>query len=95
MVFSIDLYVERRCEVFEKLTRADLEPFRASGSNPEYAEFVGSLRKGEGGRVVVAKAGVGRQTVKNRLKSAATSVGQEIRFVRSATDEVVFEVVAK
>jgi hypothetical protein len=79
--------------MFQRLTAADLARHRAVGSNPEYVEFLTGLTPGEGGRINAADAGVGRQTVKNRLNSAAAATGVKIKFVRSSADTVVFEVV--
>ena len=81
--------------MFEKMSRMDLERFRATGSFPDYVAFLGDMRKGDGGRIDVASAGVGRQTVKNRLKISAEALGLQVKFVRSKPTDVVFEVVAK
>ena len=81
--------------MFEKLTATELERVQATASFPEYFEFVSDLRTGQGGRVDVAKAGVSRQTVKNRVQRSAEAAGAEIRFIRSGMDSVVFEVVGK
>ena len=81
--------------MFQKLSRADLDLRRATSRFPEYVAFVGDLKKGEGGVVDVAAAGVGRQTVKNRLKAGADAVGDKIKFLRSSRDIVVFEVAGK
>ena len=81
--------------MFKKLTRTDLERYRSTSSFPEYVEFIGSLKSGEGGEVDVDKAGVGRQTIKNRLKASADALGVKLSFVRSKPDRVVFEVSAK
>jgi hypothetical protein len=81
--------------VFEKMNRADIDRYRVSRAYPEYMAFVSDIRKGEGGRVDVAAAGVGRQTVKNRLKNSAAASGTQIKFLRSRPTEVVFEVLAK
>ena len=81
--------------MFTKMSRTDLDRYRATASYPEYVEMVSDLRKGEGGKVIVEAAGVSRQTVKNRLKSSAAAAGVEIKFLRSPQTEVVFEVVGK
>jgi len=80
--------------MFRKLTRAELERYRVTSSYPEYAEFVSGLKPGEGGAVSVAEAKVGRQTIKNRLKTAAEANGTKIKFVRTkgTSDSIVFEV---
>ena len=81
--------------MFKKLTRADLDRYRATASFPEYVKFLSGLRKGEGGSVSVKAAGVGRPTVKKRLTQSAAAAGVKIRFVRSPADEVVFEALGK
>jgi hypothetical protein len=81
--------------MFQKLNRQELDRFRTTASYPEYAEFLSDMRKGDGGRITVAEAGVGRQTIKNRLNSAAAALGMQIKFVRSRSDDVVFEVIGK
>lgn len=81
--------------MFQKLSRAELERYRLTASFPEYTDFLTDMRKGDGGRVSVVEANVGRQTVKNRLKATASSLGMQIKFVRSKSDEVVFEVKAR
>jgi hypothetical protein len=81
--------------MFQKLTRTDLERYRAVGRFQEYVDFLGELKKGEGARIDVAAAGVGRQSVKNRLNTSAAAAGVEIKFLRSKADAVVFEVVGK
>jgi hypothetical protein len=80
--------------MIEKLSRAELDRFRATASYPEY-EVIADMRKGEGGKVVVADAGVSRQTVKNRLKSTAKAYGIDIKFLRSKPELVVFEIAGK
>jgi len=80
----------------QKLTRDDLtrnKPMGRRGANPEYVTFLQGLKTGEGGKAVVADEGVSRQSVKNRLNSAAKVVGVTLKFHRSAEEEVVFEVV--
>ena len=78
--------------MFTKLSPTDLARHRTTRSHPEYAEFLASLSVGEGGRVDLSKTGVKRQTVKNRLNSAAAGCGIKVKFVRSAADLVVFQV---
>jgi hypothetical protein len=80
--------------MIEKLSRAELDRFRATASYPEY-EVIADMRKGEGGRIAVADAGVSRQTVKNRLNATASAYGIEIKFLRSKPDLVVFEITGK
>jgi hypothetical protein len=79
--------------MFQKPTRADLERYRAVGRFQEYVDFLGELKKGEGARIDVAVAGVGRQSVKNRVSACAAAAGVEIKYLRSGADSVVFEVV--
>ena len=65
--------------MFTKLSPTDLARHRTTRSHPEYAEFLASLSVGEGGRVDLSKTGVKRQTVKNRLNSAAAGCGETWR----------------
>ena len=81
--------------MFQKLNHTDIERYRATNSYPEYVEFLNDMRKGEGGRVDVVATGVGRQTVKNRLKASASASGIQIKFLRSRPTDVIFEVLAK
>lgn len=78
----------------EKLTKKQLQEqsYRTGSGYEPYAEFLSSLRVGQGGRVTVADEGVTRQTVKNRLTKTAEALGVEISFRRSAKEIVVFEV---
>lgn len=77
----------------EKLSRGQLTEQRGGRVNEEYVAFLRTLKPGEGGRTTVAAEGVGRQTIKARLKKAAAYLGIDIKFVRSSADEVVFQVV--
>ena len=78
----------------EALTKAQLENQPSGGKlHTEYVAFLTSARLGTGGRLYVAKEGTSRQTVKNRLKAAAASVGKKIKFVRCPADQVTFQVV--
>jgi hypothetical protein len=81
--------------MFQRMNRNDIERYRATHSYPEYVAFLNDLRKGEGGRVDVVATGVGRQTVKNRLKASASASGMQIKFLRSRPTDVIFEVLAK
>jgi hypothetical protein len=80
----------------QKLSRDDVANLRGGakpGRNSEYAQFLQSLRIGEGGKAVVANEGVSRQSVKNRLNAASAATGVNLKYLRSGADEVVFEVV--
>ena len=78
----------------ESLTKKDLEAKVPSNAvHQEYFEFLQSARVGSGGRLIVKAEGVGRQTVKNRLKKASALSGKNIKFLRCPTDQVVFQVV--
>lgn len=81
--------------MFKKLSKSELDRYRGTTSFPEYVDFVGSIKPGEGGEVDVEKAKVGRQTVKNRLKASANALGVDLKFVRSKEDRVIFQVKAK
>jgi hypothetical protein len=83
----------RRHDVFTKLSPTDLARHRVTGARPEYAEFLRTLSVGEGGRVDVAKTGVSRQTVKNRINAAAAATGVKVKYLRRRGDDLVFEVV--
>lgn len=76
------------------LIRLSAAELLATPSAPvnEYARFIAGLDVGEGGKAMVKAEGVSRQSVKTRLKAAATDVGAEIKFHRTASDEVIFEV---
>ncbi len=52
-----------------------------------------SARLGSGGKLVVADEGATRQTVKKRLQAAADANGKKIRFLRSPSEFVIFQVV--
>ena len=79
-----------------KLSKKQIDDYLARGQiNPEYLAFLSSSRVGYGGRVVVAKEGASRQTIKRRLLAAAEAAGVTIRFRRSSPEDVVFEVMAK
>lgn len=78
--------------MFQKWTATDLDRHRALLFWEPYVEFLGQLEKGEGGRVRVAAAGVGRATVKRRIRGAARGLGMTVSFIRTGPSEVVFEV---
>ncbi len=75
----------------QKLSKKDFETPVAG--HPEYIEFLNSARLGDGGRLIVKEEGVSRQSVKNRLNIASKVTGKKIKFYRSASSEVVFQVV--
>jgi hypothetical protein len=77
----------------EKLTRAQIQGYHGAAANPEYVNFVRGLKPGEGGRATVDGEGVSRQTIKNRIKSAASELGVKVKFHRSEPNEVRFEVI--
>lgn len=81
--------------MFKKLSKNELDRYRGTSSFPEYVDFLGGLRAGEGGEVDVTNAKVGRQTVKNRLRASADALNINLRFIRSKQDRVVFEVTTK
>jgi hypothetical protein len=65
-----------------------------TGVSAEYMQTLTSIPQGGGGEIIVADEGVSRQSVKNRLERAAKLANVPIRFVRSDTDRVLFEVLA-
>ena len=77
----------------KKLTAAQVDARRSGSANEEYVEFLKKLKSGEGGETTIADEGVSRQTIKNRLNKAAAVADVKIKFIRSASDQVVFEVV--
>jgi len=80
----------------EKLSNQELSTHVSGrGAPEEYVNFLNGLRVGQGGRAVVSKEGVSRQSVKNRLIRAAESVGLELKFRRSPAETVVFEVTGR
>jgi hypothetical protein len=75
---------------FSKLTADD-----AAAYDSEYVAFLKSLRPGQAGRANLTAEGVATKiTMKRRLQRAAEIANVELRFHRSARDEVVFEVVS-
>jgi len=80
---------------FDKLTKADLARYRTGGGggHPEYVPFLQNLKPGEGGWTTTEQEKVGRQTIKNRLTKSAEHLGIKIKFKRSESNKVVFEVV--
>jgi len=81
--------------IFQKLSRAELDRYKAARSYPEYAEFLSGLKSGDAARVDVTKSGFTRQTVKNRLNNAADDLGIGLKYHRTGPDALVFEIVEK
>lgn len=81
----------------EKLTKkqlAEASTSAATGYAP-YVKVMQDMRVGEGGRVDMSKEKVGRQTVKNRVKKSAEACHLEVKFRRSPSDLVIFEVTGR
>jgi len=81
----------------EKLSRTQLQSYRGGGGGRnEYVDQLRLIKPGDGGKIVLSKEKVTRQTAKNRLNAAATAAGIKIKFLRlrGNDDEVVFEVVS-
>jgi hypothetical protein len=78
----------------QKLSREELSSRgnRSRGANQEWVMFLRGLKIGEGGKVLVADEGITRQSVKNRLNSAAGEANVSLKYHRSGAEEVVFEV---
>jgi hypothetical protein len=77
----------------EKLTASQLSKQPRGGRRrPEYSDFIGNLRSGEGGRATVDSEKATKQTIKNRLKKAANEAGVNIEFIRSSPKEVLFRI---
>jgi len=64
-------------------------------ANSEYVEFLQGLRVGEGGQSTVAREGVGKVSIKQRLDRAAEVVGVKIRYLRTNNETVVFQVTGR
>ena len=62
-----------------------------AGAHAEYVDALTSMQVGQGAEVDVAAEGVSRQMVKNRLSKAAESLGVSIKYLRSDSNTVVFE----
>jgi hypothetical protein len=80
----------------EKLTRTEMAALKGTAPDPitaEYAQFLGRLSIGDGGKAVVAKEGATRLAVRTRIRKAADATGVHIKFLRSSPDVVMFEVV--
>jgi hypothetical protein len=76
----------------EKLTAKDLSQRPSGRPRGEYVDFLNSLRSGEGGRATTKGEKATKQTIKNRLRTAAKSAGVNIKFMRTPPDTVVFRV---
>ncbi len=76
----------------QKLTPNQLLGRPAGRPNQQYVQFLQNLRSGEGGRTTVSREGTSKQTIKNRLKVAASHAGVKVHFLRSPAEEVVFRV---
>ena len=73
-----------------KLSAKDLNRRPKGRPKPEYTEFLTSLRAGEGGRTTTDREKATKQTVKNRLNTAASHAGVKIHYLRSSAKDVVF-----
>jgi hypothetical protein len=62
----------------------------AEKCTPEYLAFVQRMMPGDGGRAIVAKEGITRQAIRNRLDAAAEFLGTELEYLPSGRDEVAF-----
>ena len=76
----------------EKLTAKDLSQRPKGRPKPEYVAFISSLRSGEGGTCTTKSEKATKQTIKNRLKTAASHASVKIRFMRTPPDTVTFRV---
>ena len=75
------------------LSPSELSERRATaGVATEYVKALATIPAGSGGEVDIAEEGIGRESVKNRLKKAAAHANVQIKFVRSGKGQVVFEV---
>jgi hypothetical protein len=80
---------ERDTMAFEKLSADEL------AAEPEYVRVLKELSAGEGVKATVKKEGVGKATIKKRLKEAAEASAVRIKFHRTPPEIVVAEVVKK
>jgi hypothetical protein len=78
---------------FIKLTRKDFEKAPPAKKENPAMSFLKTLKLGEGGFITTEMAQVGRQTIKAKVKSAASDLGLKVKFHRSPADEVRFEIV--
>ena len=62
-------------------------------ARPEYVQFLRSLAVGEGGMGTTEGEGVGKQSLKGRIKLAASAARVQVKFLRSDAKTVVFKVV--
>lgn len=74
----------------ERLTPSQLKGRPRGRANPQYVEFLTSLRAGEGGRATTKGEKATKQTIKNRLNTASKHLGLKVHYLRSPADEVVF-----
>lgn len=79
---------------FTKLSRQDFEKKPAAKKENPAMPFVRGLKVGEGGFITTEMAGVGRQTIKAKVKLAAADLGKKVKFHRCAANEVKFEIVS-
>jgi hypothetical protein len=56
----------------------------------DYVDFLSGLRSGDGGRTTTEREKATKQTVKNRLNTAAAHAGVKIFYKRTPPNEVVF-----
>lgn len=70
---------------FEKLSAQEL------AANPEYVKALKGLAIGEGAKTTTAEEGVGKVTIKQRLKIAADAAGIKLKFHRSNQETVIIE----
>ena len=78
---------------FIKLSRKDFEKAPPAKKENPAMSFVKTLKIGEGGFITTEMAGVGRQTVKAKVKAAAADLGVGVKFHRCGANEVRFEIV--
>ena len=77
----------------QAMSKKDFQNHTSSAGYPEYIAFLRSAKVGEGGKLTLTEEGVSRQTIKNRLNTAAKITGRKIKFYRSPAEKVVFQVV--
>lgn len=62
-------------------------------ARPEYVHFLRGLAVGEGGMGSTESEGVGKQSLKGRIKLAAAAAKVQVKFMRSDAKTVIFKVV--
>ena len=77
----------------QAMSKKDFQDYTSSGGHAEYVSFLKSANVGAGGKLTLKEEGVSRQTIKNRLNTAAKITGRKIKFYRSPATEAVFQVV--